>query len=61
MVELRNLVALRPELHKLWRNRLIQDLTGREEGFVANGNLVTGRPVTTMLSHTRERVVRATV
>ncbi len=30
-----------------WRGRLIGYLTGREEGFVADGALVTGRPVQT--------------
>ena len=59
--ELRNLVKSEPELLELWRSRLIQDLTGREEGFVADGKLVTGRPVTAILNHTRERVARAAV
>ncbi|MGW6197973.1 arylsulfatase [Kribbella sp. NPDC055110] len=59
--ELRNLVKSEPELLELWRARLIQDLTGREEGFVAGGKLVTGRPVTAILNHTRERIARATV
>jgi hypothetical protein len=58
--ELRNLVKARPDLRDLWRERLIQDLTGREEGFVADGKLVTGRPVTAILEHTRERVAQAT-
>jgi arylsulfatase A-like enzyme len=58
--ELRNLVKVRPELRDLWRDRLIQDLTGREEGFVADGKLMTGRPVTAILRHTRERVAHAT-
>jgi len=56
--ELRNLARL-PEyavLRDTWRGRLIQDLTGREEGFVENGELVTGRPVVTILRHTRERI-----
>ncbi|TDO48455.1 arylsulfatase A-like enzyme [Kribbella sp. VKM Ac-2527] len=43
-------------LLRLWRGRLIQSLTGREEGFVVDGELVTGRPVTTILAHTRERI-----
>jgi arylsulfatase len=47
-------------LRELWRSRLIQDLTDREEGFVADGNLVTGRPVSPILSYTRDRVARAT-
>ena len=28
-----------------WRSRLVADLTGREEGFVVDGALVAGRPV----------------
>lgn len=58
--ELRNLAPL-PEyavLRDLWRGRLIQDLTGREEGFVEAGELVTGRPVVTILEHTRARLAR---
>lgn len=59
--ELRNLASL-PEyavLRNEWRGRLIQDLTGREEGFVADGELVTGRPVVTILEHTRARIAAA--
>ncbi|MEV6283527.1 arylsulfatase [Kribbella sp. NPDC051770] len=54
--ELHNLVGEAPELRALWRGRLIQDLTGREEGFVEDGELVTGRPVTTILEHTRRLI-----
>lgn len=59
--ELRNLAGdpAFVELRARWRGRLIQDLTGREEGFVADGDLVTGRPVTTILSHTRQRIAEA--
>ncbi|MGP3776431.1 arylsulfatase [Streptomyces sp. SDT5-1] len=39
-----------------WRGHLIAALTGREEGFVADGRLVTGRPVVPVLRHTRERL-----
>jgi hypothetical protein len=59
--ELRNVVASRPELRALWRDRLIESLKGREEGFVADGNLVTGRPVTPILKHARERIAAAAV
>ncbi len=37
----------------LWKGRLIADLTGREEGFVRNGELVPGAQVATMLTHAR--------
>ncbi|TWD84917.1 arylsulfatase A-like enzyme [Kribbella amoyensis] len=59
--ELRNLAGLpeHAELRDHWRSRLVQDLTGREEGFVVDGDLVTGRPVTTMLAHTRRRLAAA--
>lgn len=40
----------------LWRGRLIEALTGREEGFVVDGELVTGRPVTAILERTRQRI-----
>lgn len=43
-------------LLELWRGRLIEALAGREEGFVHDGALVTGRPVVTMLAATRARV-----
>jgi arylsulfatase A-like enzyme len=32
-----------------WRNRLIKELQGREEGFVQDGQLVVGRPVSPLL------------
>lgn len=35
---------------ELWRRRLVECLTGREEGFVADGKLVTGRPVKPVLA-----------
>ncbi|MDO5736705.1 MAG: arylsulfatase [Propionibacteriaceae bacterium] len=38
-------VAARREEIALWRGRLIDALTGREEGFVADGQLVPGRQV----------------
>lgn len=40
-------------LLRLWKGRIIADLTGREEGFVCHGELVTGAPVVTMLGHAR--------
>ncbi|TWP34145.1 arylsulfatase [Leekyejoonella antrihumi] len=56
--ELRNLARLpeHSELRDLWRGRLVEALTGREEGFVTDGDLVTGRPVVTMLAPVRERL-----
>jgi arylsulfatase A-like enzyme len=33
-----------------WRQRLLAELTGREEGFVENGRLVPGKPVKPCLS-----------
>lgn len=53
--EMRNLAPL-PEhaaLLSLWKGRLIADLTGRDEGFVRDGELVTGAKVATMLPHAR--------
>ncbi|MCB8808900.1 hypothetical protein LJD48_28555, partial [Escherichia coli] len=45
--ELRNLAADpdRAEEVGQWRDRLIEALEGREEGFVADGGLLAGRPV----------------
>jgi arylsulfatase A-like enzyme len=50
--ELRDL-ARRPEAAARvarWREALVQELTGREEGFVEGGRLVPGRPVKPCLS-----------
>ncbi|HTQ11065.1 MAG TPA: arylsulfatase [Fimbriimonadaceae bacterium] len=49
------------ELHDLresaevekWRAVLIKELAGREEAFVQDGKLVTGQPVSALLSHPR--------
>jgi arylsulfatase A-like enzyme len=38
-----------------WRGLLIETLTGREEGFVNEGALITGRPVISLLSSTGPR------
>jgi arylsulfatase A-like enzyme len=56
--ELRNLAPLREhaELLQRWRGRLIDALDGREEGFVADGELRPDRPVVTILEHTRARL-----
>lgn len=35
---------------ELYRNRLIKELTNREEGYVAEGKLIPGRPVKSCLS-----------
>ena len=39
-----------------WRNALIRELTGREEGFTDGKKLVAGRPVHPCLSHLRREV-----
>lgn len=36
-----------------WRRVLVEELTGREEGFVEGDRLVPGRPVNAVLSHPR--------
>ncbi|MGP0221592.1 arylsulfatase [Paenarthrobacter sp. NCHU4564] len=36
-----------------WRQRMVEVLRDREEGFVVDGRLTAGRPVVTMLRHTR--------
>jgi arylsulfatase len=42
--ELHDLSAERPERVAFWRARLLDELAGREEGFVQDGALVAGRP-----------------
>lgn len=56
--ELTNLAACadRAALLDVWRGRLTQALEGREEGFVRDGRLVPGRPVVTILEHTRRLI-----
>ena len=48
--ECRNLAADGPEAVAFWRQRLIQELSGREEGFVQDGQLMTGRPQSSTLT-----------
>jgi arylsulfatase len=47
--ECQDLAAISDETAK-WRQRLIETLSGREEGFVVDGKLVTGRPCHALLS-----------
>jgi arylsulfatase A-like enzyme len=51
--ELYDLAAAEPQKLAEWRGRLIEELTGREEGFVEGGKLVCGRPYRASLSHIR--------
>ncbi|MCS7047974.1 MAG: arylsulfatase [Verrucomicrobiae bacterium] len=51
--EMRDLAKTKPTRVAHGRARLIQELTGREEGFVANGKLVVGRPSPETLSSAR--------
>lgn len=53
--ELHDLAAERPERVAFWRERLIHELAGREEGFVQDGRLVAGRPLTASLRQSRRR------
>jgi arylsulfatase A-like enzyme len=53
--ELHDLAAARPERVAFWRARLIAELTGREEGFVQDGRLVTDRPLTASLQQSQLR------
>lgn len=56
--ELHNLVRdpERADEVEHWRSLLIDDLTGREEGYVSDGALVTGRPAQTEQSWVRELI-----
>ncbi|MEZ4867765.1 MAG: arylsulfatase [Caldilineaceae bacterium] len=49
--ELHNLAPSAPERVTLWRQRLMEELQGREEGFVQDGELVVGRPQQATLSN----------
>jgi arylsulfatase A-like enzyme len=47
--ECHDIAADQPETTAMWRARLVQELEGREEGYVQNGQLVTGRPASPIL------------
>ena len=53
--ELHNLASSATERTAHWRERLMQELAGREEGFVDGGRLVAGRPVQPCLAHLRDQ------
>ena len=49
--EMHNLATQKPDDVARWRRRLIDELDGREEGFVREGRLVAGRPQKPTLAH----------
>jgi arylsulfatase A-like enzyme len=49
--ETTDLSAAQPERLAACRARLVQELADREEGFVVDGQLCAGRPVSAVLSH----------
>lgn len=49
----------RAELLRTWRGHLVEALSGREEGYVEGGELVTGRTPAPILAHTRARLANA--
>lgn len=51
--ELHNAAGDVPARTAEWRQRLVCELTGREEGFVEDGTLVAGRSTQSILSHIR--------
>lgn len=51
--ELRDLAAMQPARVARWRNVLIAELKGREEGFTDGTRLIPGRKVTACLAHVR--------
>jgi arylsulfatase len=53
--ELHDLSAAQTDQTQRLRQCLIDELAGREEGFVADGQLVTGCPVDPVLSHIRPK------
>ncbi|NKB65931.1 MAG: arylsulfatase [Candidatus Latescibacteria bacterium] len=48
--EMNDLSGSRPDRVQHWRSRLQEELAGREEGFVQDGELVAGRPQSPTLS-----------
>ncbi|MCK5803391.1 MAG: arylsulfatase, partial [Lentisphaeria bacterium] len=52
--ELRDLAAENPAMLGEMRARLIAELEGREEGYVQDGKLVSGRPAQAVLSHIQQ-------
>lgn len=48
--ELHEVAATRPDRVEHWRRALIAELHGREEAYVVDGQLVTGRPTTAVLT-----------
>ena len=44
----------------MWRERMVEALASREEGYVVDGKLVAGAPVVTMLRHARDLAASAT-
>ncbi len=46
----RDIALARPDRVTHWRARLVEELTGREEGYVASGKLVAGRAPVTVLA-----------
>ena len=49
--ELNDLSRARPDRLAWWRDQLIEELTGRPEGFVQNGKLAPGQPIQGLLPH----------
>ncbi len=47
--EMQELSGTRPERVAFWRSQLVNELEGREEGFVSEGKLVSGRPQNSIL------------
>jgi arylsulfatase len=48
--ECHDLADKRPDEVAIWRTRLVEELADREEGYVQDGRLVVGRPVSAVLS-----------
>ncbi len=46
---------------RAWRQRMVETLQDREEGYVVDGTLTPGAPVVAMLRHAREKASAATL
>ena len=59
--EINDLSRERPDRLAWWRDQLIEELTGRPEGFVQNGKLVPGRPIQGLLPHVGKGVPKGAI
>ena len=59
--EINDLSSERPDRLAWWRDQLIEELTGRPEGFVQNGKLAPGQPIQGLLPHVGKGVPKGAI